>query len=117
MVFDMDSTLISIECIDELADLVGKKREVAQLTEQAMQSGAVDYDTSLRMRTRLLAGLSVDTFETLYAERVKLTPGARALIAAARQAGLKTAIVSSTEERRGGKECVSTFQSRWSPMH
>ncbi len=94
MVFDMDSTLINIECIDELADLVGKKREVARLTEQAMQSGAVDYDTSLRLRTRLLAGLPVDTFERLYAERVRITPGARALVAAARQAGLRTAIVS-----------------------
>jgi len=94
LVFDMDSTLIDIECIDELADLVGKKGEVARLTEQAMQSGAVDYDTSLRLRTRLLAGLPVDTFETLYAERVRITPGASALIAAARQAGLRTAIVS-----------------------
>ena len=94
LVFDMDSTLINIECIDELADLVGRKREVARLTEQAMQSGAVDYDTSLRMRTRLLAGLPVATFERLYAERVRITPGAPALIAAARQ-GLRprTAIV------------------------
>src|SRR5690606_27879765 len=58
IVFDMDSTLINIECIDELADLVGKKTEVEKLTEQAMQSGSVDYNTSLRMRTRLLEGLS-----------------------------------------------------------
>jgi phosphoserine phosphatase len=94
MVFDMDSTLINIECIDELADLVGKKREVAALTEQAMQSGKVDYDTSLRMRTRLLAGLSVGDFPRLYEERVRFSPGARELIAGARQAGLKTAIVS-----------------------
>jgi phosphoserine phosphatase len=94
IVFDMDSTLINIECIDELADLVGKKREVAALTEQAMQSGKVDYDTSLRMRTRLLAGLYVRDFPRLYEERVRFSPGARALVAAARQAGLKTAIVS-----------------------
>ncbi|MCY1514260.1 phosphoserine phosphatase SerB [compost metagenome] len=94
MVFDMDSTLINIECIDELADLVGRKREVAQLTEQALRSGAIDYDTSLRLRTRLLAGLPVDTFERLYAERVRITAGAGTLIAAARQAGLRTAIVS-----------------------
>jgi len=94
MVFDMDSTLINIECIDELADLVGRKREVAELTEQAMQSGAVDYDTSLRMRTRLLAGLPTTAFAALYAERVRFSPGAGALIAAARKAGLKTAIVS-----------------------
>lgn len=94
MAFDMDSTLINIECIDELADLVGKKHEVAELTEQAMQSGAVDYDTSLRLRTRLLAGLPTDAFAALYAERVRFSPGAAALIAAARKAGLKTAIVS-----------------------
>ncbi|MFC4277353.1 phosphoserine phosphatase SerB [Achromobacter aloeverae] len=94
MVFDMDSTLINIECIDELADLVGKKREVAELTEQAMQSGSVDYDTSLRLRTRLLAGLSTDAFAELYDSRVRFSPGARALVDAARQAGLKTAIVS-----------------------
>ncbi|ANN77812.1 phosphoserine phosphatase SerB [Bordetella flabilis] len=94
IVFDMDSTLINIECIDELADLVGKKQEVAALTEQAMQSGKVDYDTSLRMRTRLLAGLPVRDFPRLYEERVRFSPGARTLVAAARQAGLKTAIVS-----------------------
>lgn len=94
LVFDMDSTLINIECIDELADLVGKKHEVAALTEQAMQSRQVDYDTSLRMRTRLLAGLSVDRFADLYAQRLHITPGAHALVKAAKTAGLKTAIVS-----------------------
>ncbi|WP_427183887.1 phosphoserine phosphatase SerB [Bordetella bronchialis] len=93
-VFDMDSTLIDIECIDELADLVGKKDEVAALTEQAMQSGKVDYDTSLRMRTRLLAGLPVSAFGPLYDARVRFSPGAHALVAGLRQAGLKTAIVS-----------------------
>ncbi|OZI66957.1 phosphoserine phosphatase SerB [Bordetella genomosp. 11] len=93
-VFDMDSTLINIECIDELADLVGKKEQVAALTEQAMQSGKIDYDTSLRMRTRLLAGLPVSAFEPLYDARVRFSPGARALVAGLRQAGLKTAIVS-----------------------
>jgi phosphoserine phosphatase len=94
IVFDMDSTLINIECIDELADLVGKKGEVAALTEQAMQSGKVDYDTSLRMRTRLLAGLAIRDFPHLYEQRVRFSPGARDLVASARQAGLKTAIVS-----------------------
>ncbi len=94
LVFDMDSTLIDIECIDELADLMGKKNEVAALTEQAMQSGEVDYDTSLRRRTRLLAGLAVSEFAGLYQERVRFSPGAHELVAAARQAGLRTAIVS-----------------------
>jgi phosphoserine phosphatase len=93
-VFDMDSTLINIECIDELADLVGKKEQVAALTEQAMQSGKVDYDTSLRMRCRLLAGLPVSAFEPLYEARVRFSPGARELVQGLRQAGLKTAIVS-----------------------
>ena len=94
LVFDMDSTLINIECIDELADLVGKKQEVAALTEQAMRCGNVDYDTSLRMRTRLLAGLSVARFDDVYAQRLQITPGAAALIKTAKLAGLKTAIVS-----------------------
>jgi len=94
LVFDMDSTLIDVECIDELADLVGKKREVAALTGQAMQSGKVDYDASLRLRTRLLAGLAVERFARLYDERVHFSPGARALVDAARRAGLRTAIVS-----------------------
>jgi len=94
IVFDMDSTLINIECIDELAGLVGKKAEVAALTEQAMQSAAVDYDTSLRLRTRLLAGLPVEAFDGLYRERLRFSPGARQLVEAVRAAGLKTAIVS-----------------------
>lgn len=94
LVFDMDSTLINIECIDELADLVGKKQEVAALTERAMQNRDVDYDTSLRMRTRLLAGLSVARFEDLYAQRLQITPGAAALVETAKMVGLKTAIVS-----------------------
>ena len=93
LVMDMDSTLITIETIDELADLVGRKAEVAAVTEAAMR-GEIEYDESLRRRVAVLAGLPEEALERVYNERVKLTPGAEKLLAAARTAGLKTLLVS-----------------------
>ena len=93
LVMDMDSTLITIETIDELADLVGLKREVAAITEAAMR-GEIEYDESLTRRLAVLKGLDVDALERVYAQRVRLTPGAEALLAAAKRAGLKTLLVS-----------------------
>ena len=93
LVMDMDSTLITIETIDELADLVGLKREVAAITEAAMR-GEIEYDESLRRRLGVLKGLDVDALERVYEERVRLTPGAEPLLAAAKRAGLKTLLVS-----------------------
>jgi phosphoserine phosphatase len=90
---DMDSTLISIECIDEVADFAGKKAEVAAITEAAMQ-GRIDYAESLRQRVSLLAGLSEGVLARVFAERLRLNPGAGTLLQAARQAGLRTLLVS-----------------------
>ena len=91
--FDMDSTLITIECIDELADFAGKKEEVSAVTEAAMR-GEIDYRESLRRRLALLAGLDARVLARVYGERLLLSPGARELLDAAQAAGLRTAILS-----------------------
>lgn len=91
--FDMDSTLITIECIDELADFAGKKAEVSAVTEAAMR-GEMDYRESLRRRLALLAGLDARVLARVFAERLLLSPGARELLEAAQNAGLRTAILS-----------------------
>lgn len=91
--FDMDSTLITIECIDELADFAGKKRDVSAVTEAAMR-GEIDYRESLRRRLALLAGLDARVLARVYGERLLLSPGARELLEAAQAAGLRTAILS-----------------------
>jgi phosphoserine phosphatase len=90
---DMDSTLISIECIDEVADFAGRKAEVAAITETAMQ-GRIDYAESLRQRVALLAGLPESVLARVFEERLRLNPGATTLIDTARSAGLKTLLVS-----------------------
>ena len=90
---DMDSTLITIECIDEIADAVGVKPQVAAITAQAMR-GEIDFPESLRRRVGLLAGLPASALDTVYDERLRLSPGAETMLAAARAAGLKTLLVS-----------------------
>ena len=91
--FDMDSTLITIECIDELADFAGKKAEVSAVTEEAMR-GEIDYRESLRRRLALMAGLDARVLARVFGERLLLSPGARELLDACQQAGLRTAILS-----------------------
>ncbi len=90
---DMDSTLITIECIDEIADMVGVKPQVAAITAAAMR-GELDFPSALRRRVSLLAGLDESALERVYEERLRLSPGAEKLLAAARTAGLKTLLVS-----------------------
>lgn len=92
--FDMDSTLVTTECIDEIADVVGKKAEVAAITEAAMQGIITDFKESLRQRVALLKGVTTAQLEQVYNERVQLSPGAQTLIQACQQAGLKTVLVS-----------------------
>lgn len=92
--FDMDSTLITIETIDEIADFCGRKAEVAAITEAAMRGEITDYDTSLRRRVALLEGLPESALEQVYVERMALTPGARTLIAACKAHGLRVLLVS-----------------------
>ena len=93
LAMDMDSTLISIECIDEIADFAGRKAEVAAVTAAAMR-GEIDWPESLRRRVAALEGLDESALERVYVERLKLNPGAERLIGAARRAGLKTLLVS-----------------------
>ena len=91
--FDMDSTLITIECIDELADFAGEKGEVSEVTEAAMR-GEIDYRESLRRRLALMAGLDARVLARVFGERLLLSEGARELLEACQNAGLRTAILS-----------------------
>lgn len=92
-VTDMDSTLIDIECIDEIADMQGLKAEVAAITESAMR-GEIDFRESLTRRVALLAGLPETALARVYEERLRLNPGAEALMAGLREAGIYTVLVS-----------------------
>ncbi len=92
--FDMDSTLINIECIDEIAAAAGKKAEVAAITEAAMRGEITDFKESLRRRLALLRGVPVQALEQVYRERLRLNPGAHELLAAVKAAGLATLLVS-----------------------
>jgi phosphoserine phosphatase len=92
--FDMDSTLINIECIDEIADTAGRKTEVAAITEAAMRGEITDYKDSLRRRVALLQGVSVEAMREVLVHRLALNPGAETLVRACQQAGLVTLLVS-----------------------
>ena len=92
--FDMDSTLINIECVDEIADAVGRKAEVSAITEAAMRGEIADYKDSLRRRVALLRGVTVADMERVYTERLRLNPGAESLVAACKASGLKVLLVS-----------------------
>jgi phosphoserine phosphatase len=93
LAMDMDSTLITIECIDEIADMQGLKPQVAAITEAAMR-GELDFSASLTQRVSLLKGLEVGALERVYDERLRISLGGEALLAAARAAGIKTLLVS-----------------------
>ena len=94
LAMDMDSTLITIECIDELGAIAGKGAEVAAITEAAMRGEIADYRESLRRRVALLAGRPEADLEQVYQNRLELTPGAEQLIAACKTHGVKTLLVS-----------------------
>jgi phosphoserine phosphatase len=93
LALDMDSTLITIECIDELGDLAGKKAEIAAVTAQAMR-GELDFPASLRRRVSVLAGLPEASLLQVYEERLKLTPGAEHLLQACKSNDVKVLLVS-----------------------
>ena len=92
--FDMDSTLINIECVDEIADAVGRKAEVAAITEASMRGEIADFKESLRRRVALLKGVTVADMERVYTERLRINPGAAELIQACKAAGMKVLLVS-----------------------
>jgi len=93
LAMDMDSTLITIECIDELGELAGCRSEIASITAQAMR-GELDYPQSLRKRVGLLKNLDESALQRVYDERLRLTPGAEALVAACKKHGVKILLVS-----------------------
>ena len=90
---DMDSTLINIETLDEVADYAGLKQQIAAITEQSM-NGVVDFAQSLRQRVALLKGLDASALQRVYAERLELNPGAKEFIATLKAQGIKTMLVS-----------------------
>lgn len=92
--FDMDSTLIDIECVDEIADAVGRKAEVAAITEAAMRGEIADYKESLRRRVALLKGVPAEALDAVYHERLHLNPGVETFVRACQAAGLRTLLVS-----------------------
>lgn len=94
LAMDMDSTLINIECIDEIADFTGKKADVAQITEATMRGEIKDFKESLRRRVALLEGVSADALESVYRERLRPNSGAQELLAGANARGLYTLLVS-----------------------
>jgi phosphoserine phosphatase len=94
LAMDMDSTLINIECIDEIADFTGKKSAVAHITEATMRGEIKDFKESLRRRVALLEGVHVDALESVYRERLRPNPGAAELLAGAHERGLYTLLVS-----------------------
>ena len=93
VVFDMDSTLINIECIDELADFAGRKAEVSAITEAAMR-GDLDYRESLKKRVAILEGLNAQVLARVFSERLMLNPGAHELLQALQAANIHTALLS-----------------------
>lgn len=93
LVMDMDSTLITIECIDEIADMQGLKPQVAEITEAAMR-GEIEFRESLQRRVSLLKGLDASALQRVYDERLRLSPGAERMLSSIKEAGLKTLLVS-----------------------
>jgi phosphoserine phosphatase len=91
---DMDSTLINIECIDEIAAFGGVKEQVASITEAAMRGEIKDFSESLTRRVAFLKGFSADVLQSVYEQKLRFNPGAEQLVATAKQAGLKVLLVS-----------------------
>lgn len=99
--FDMDSTLINIETVDELAEAAGCGSEVAAITEAAMQGQLTDYKHSLRQRVALLRGLSAQVLDDVYDHKLRLNPGVEVLVAACKAAGLRCILLT------GGFTCFT----------
>ncbi|MBS0470731.1 MAG: phosphoserine phosphatase SerB [Proteobacteria bacterium] len=93
LIADMDSTIITCECLDELADMAGLKDQVSAITERAMR-GELDFAAALKERVGMLKGLPLSALERVYRERIRLDPGAKALLATMRQHGAHTLLVS-----------------------
>jgi len=113
LIADMDSTIIGCECLDELADFAGVKREVAAITERAMR-GELNFEDALRERVAMIAGLPLEDLQRCYDERVKLNPGARALVATMTAAGARCVLVSGGFEFFTARVArAAGFQAHW----
>jgi phosphoserine phosphatase len=114
LAMDMDSTLITIECIDEIGAIVNKKDEIAAITAQAMR-GEIDFPASLRKRVALLAGADENILQDVYDEKLRLSPGAELLVASCKHHGIRVLLVSGgfsffterLKERLGLDETIS----------
>jgi phosphoserine phosphatase len=93
LAIDMDATLITIECIEEIGGFIGRREEIAGITAQAMR-GEIDYQASLRKRVALLAGLDEDVLQDVYDDKLRLSPGAEQLVAHCKRHGIKLLLVS-----------------------
>lgn len=119
LIADMDSTIINCECLDELAGMAGLKEKVAPITEAAMR-GEMEFEPALRARAALLKGLPVTALERVYTQRVRLNPGAKALVATMRAHGARTMLVSSGFTyftRRVASACGFDFEQANELLH
>jgi phosphoserine phosphatase len=113
LIADMDSTIIGCECLDELADFAGVKREVAAITERAMR-GELNFEDALRERVAMIAGLPLDDLQRCYDERVRLNSGARTLVATMTAAGARCVLVSGGFEFFTSRVAhAAGFQAHW----
>jgi phosphoserine phosphatase len=103
--FDMDSTLINIECIDEIADAAGRKAEVAAITEAAMRGEITDFKDSLRRRVALLKGVPEAALHEVFEQRLRLNPGAKTLVDTCKAHGMKVLLVSGGFTFFAGRVC------------
>jgi phosphoserine phosphatase len=113
LIADMDSTIVSVECLDELADFAGVKREVSQITERAMR-GELDFEDALRERVRMIAGVTLTDMQRCFDERVKLNPGAKTLVGTMAAAGARCVLVSGGFDFFTGRVAQAAgFHSHW----
>jgi phosphoserine phosphatase len=113
LIADMDSTIVSCECLDELADFAGMRREVAQITERAMR-GELEFEGALRERVAMIAGLPLVDLQRCFDERVKLNPGARTLVATMAAGGARCVLVSGGFDFFTGRVAQAAgFHANW----
>ena len=113
LIADMDSTIVSCECLDELAEFAGVKREVSQITDLAMR-GELKFEDALRERVRMIAGVTLADMQRCYDERVQLNPGARTLVCTMAAAGARCVLVSGGFDFFTGRVAQAAgFHSHW----
>ncbi|HLY78930.1 MAG TPA: phosphoserine phosphatase SerB [Caulobacteraceae bacterium] len=113
LIADMDSTIVGVECLDQLADFAGVGREVAQITERAMR-GELEFEDALRERVAMIAGLPLGDLQRCFDERVTLNPGARTLVATMAANGARCVLVSGGFDFFTSRVAQAAgFQAHW----